>query len=276
MEWLRIPLAFGLVFVGAFGTSFLASAWERRRKRDEAVDALIALLPGHDCGLCGHDTCRGYARNLRTHDGDPGICGPGGVAVEARLRAALKDSRSHAKIAFIQCGGTKSLALDRYTWDGAADCVAASALYKGPKECVDACVGLGSCAKACPLGAIKVIEGLARVESRLCSGCGRCAKACPKGVIRLVPLDAPWQVACNSHAPAGQKEKACTVSCVACGDCERLSPSWEFSVRDNLALASSKPGKDSGHEGVLASIAGRCPTHAIVRTFGMAEAKKKS
>ena len=46
------------------------------------------------------------------------------------------------------------------------------------------CTGCGSCLQCCPVGAISLTNGQARI-SELCKGCGRCATACPNEAIVL-------------------------------------------------------------------------------------------
>jgi ferredoxin len=53
------------------------------------------------------------------------------------------------------------------------------ALHVGP-----ACTGCGQCAAVCPVGAISLELGRARVAES-CKGCGRCATLCPAGAISL-------------------------------------------------------------------------------------------
>lgn len=48
----------------------------------------------------------------------------------------------------------------------------------------DTCVACGSCADACPCGAI-TIEDFAVVDADSCAGCGSCVDACPCGAIKV-------------------------------------------------------------------------------------------
>lgn len=41
------------------------------------------------------------------------------------------------------------------------------------------CVGCGCCERACPVGAVKVVDGKAKVNLANCIGCGACQNACP-------------------------------------------------------------------------------------------------
>ncbi|MBO5754737.1 MAG: 4Fe-4S binding protein, partial [Clostridia bacterium] len=41
------------------------------------------------------------------------------------------------------------------------------------------CIGCMKCQKACPHGAIKVVDNLATIDYSLCTGCGECVKVCP-------------------------------------------------------------------------------------------------
>jgi len=51
---------------------------------------------------------------------------------------------------------------------------------------VTRCTGCGACAEVCPVGAIALVDGKARVDEELCTGCGACVDACPEDVIQPV------------------------------------------------------------------------------------------
>jgi ferredoxin len=46
------------------------------------------------------------------------------------------------------------------------------------------CTGCGACVEVCHVGAISLVDGMARIGEQ-CKGCGRCAATCPAGAITL-------------------------------------------------------------------------------------------
>ncbi|MGC8789614.1 DUF362 domain-containing protein [Caldisericum sp.] len=47
------------------------------------------------------------------------------------------------------------------------------------------CIGCGICENACGFHAIKVQNGVAKVDIEKCTGCGDCVRVCPRGAISL-------------------------------------------------------------------------------------------
>jgi len=47
----------------------------------------------------------------------------------------------------------------------------------------DACVSCGSCADACPVGAISQGASQYEIDANACLDCGSCADTCPMGAI---------------------------------------------------------------------------------------------
>jgi NAD-dependent dihydropyrimidine dehydrogenase PreA subunit len=50
---------------------------------------------------------------------------------------------------------------------------------------VDRCTGCGACVEMCPVGAISLVDGRARVDEETCTGCGACVDACPEDAVHL-------------------------------------------------------------------------------------------
>jgi NAD-dependent dihydropyrimidine dehydrogenase PreA subunit len=56
----------------------------------------------------------------------------------------------------------------------------------------DKCDGCGQCTIACAEGALKIIDGKAKVVNEVfCDGLGACIGECPQGALRIVERDAP-------------------------------------------------------------------------------------
>ncbi len=74
----------------------------------------------------------------------------------------------------------------KYVYNGLDDCRAVALLGGGMKVCTIGCLGLGTCARACPFDAIRMgPKGLPIVIEQRCTGCGTCERVCPKHIINL-------------------------------------------------------------------------------------------
>ena len=74
----------------------------------------------------------------------------------------------------------------KYDYVGLDDCRAVALLGGGMKVCTIGCLGLGTCARACPFDAIVMgPQGLPVVDEKKCTGCGTCERVCPKHIINL-------------------------------------------------------------------------------------------
>ena len=74
----------------------------------------------------------------------------------------------------------------KYVYNGLDDCRAVALLGGGMKVCSIGCLGLGTCARACPFDAISMgPQGLPVVSEDKCTGCGTGERVCPKHIINL-------------------------------------------------------------------------------------------
>ena len=47
------------------------------------------------------------------------------------------------------------------------------------------CISCGACVSICPVGAIKITNGKAKINPKKCIKCGSCAQFCPTTAIEL-------------------------------------------------------------------------------------------
>ncbi len=50
---------------------------------------------------------------------------------------------------------------------------------------VEKCTGCGLCTQSCPVGAISLFNGKAKINSLECVNCGTCFSVCPMGAIEI-------------------------------------------------------------------------------------------
>jgi len=155
---------------------------------DPKILAVESTLPGANCGGCGLPGCSANAEAIVAGRAAPNSCVAAGPEVAEAIAAILGVSIEAKEPDIARPGCTYGVqdADTKYLYDGLSDCRAAALLSGGMKVCTVGCLGLGSCAKACPFDAITMgSDGLPVVDEARCTGCGTCERVCPKHIITL-------------------------------------------------------------------------------------------
>ncbi len=202
------------------------------------LDEVFHLLPGANCGSCGNPGCFGFAENLLAGKATLESCRVCNEEAKEKIAKILGVTlqKQTKKIATLHCNGGIRVR-DKYLYDGIDDCISASLVLGGPKACVFACLGFGTCVETCPFGAIGMsAEKLPVVDKVKCRSCNKCVLVCPKKLFSLVSVIYPVYVACSSHDPGPDVKDVCSVGCIACRLCEKECKFDAIHVIDNLAV----------------------------------------
>lgn len=237
LEQILIPTA----ILGGMGILFgagLAFAGKKLAvKEDERIQKVRDCLPGAGCGACGYPGCDGYAAAV-VNDGAPtNRCPVGGAAAAkaiSEIMGVAVEESAVRMVATVICRGDDEHCKRRFQYEGLQECRAAFLASGGDKACKYACLGLGSCAKVCPFGAIHVENGLVHIDQSLCMGCKKCIAVCPKNVIRLEPENRRSVLLCRATEKGKDVREACTAGCITCGKCERACKFGAITMVDNL------------------------------------------
>jgi len=228
---------------------------------DANIEKILNALPGANCGACGYPGCAAFAKAVAHGEAQSGGCIPGGskTAHEVADILGVDAGTSEPMMAVIHCKGGDKEALKRSEYDGIQDCQAAVIASNGPKVCSDGCLGLGTCVRACPFGAIKINDNnVAVVDPKKCTGCGKCVATCPRGIISMIPKLHKIFLACSNHERGAKVKKYCSVGCTGCTLCVKATPSGAISMKDNL------PVLDYTTEENFITAAFKCPSNCFV------------
>jgi len=237
MEILIAILVLGVLGL-IFGIGLAIASKKLAVAANPKLDQVQHLLPGSNCGACGNPGCFGFAESLvsgkNTVEGCR-VCNDDSREKIAKI-LGLALEKQNKKIATLHCNGGLRVK-DKYLYNGVNDCIAANLVLGGQKACVFACLGFGTCVKACPFGAISMsAEFLPVVDKFKCRSCNKCVLACPKKLFSLIAIANIVYVACNSHDLGKDVKGVCSVGCIACKLCEKACKFDAIAVSDNLAV----------------------------------------
>ena len=227
-------------------------------QEDPRIGKVAELLPGANCGGCGFAGCSDYARAIVMNNAECNRCTPGGAASANAIAAFLGRTAValEKRVALVLCCGDASETTRRAAYNGINDCSAAQATAGGDKGCSYGCLGYGACARVCPVNAISVVNGLAKVNKDVCIACGKCVGACPRKIIKLVPASAEIHVLCSSKDKGPAVKKVCGTGCIGCRICNKLS---DGAITMDGFLAVVDYTKPLTNEETIA----KCPGHCI-------------
>lgn len=229
---------------------------------DEKEEAVLAALPGNNCGGCGYPGCSGLAAAIAKGEAEVNTCPVGGDAVGKKIAdiMGVEAEEKARQVAYVHCQGSCDKTRIDYEYSGVEDCRMLSFVPNGgAKSCNYGCLGYGSCAKICPFNAIDIINGVAIVDKEKCKACGKCVDVCPKHLISFEPYDSEYIVSCKSEEKGPVVMKACDVGCIGCQLCKKNCPS--DAVEMNGFLATIEQSKCT-HCGTCFE---KCPKKAIAK-----------
>ncbi len=214
---------------------------------DPRIREVEEFLGGANCGGCGYAGCSDCAAAIVEGKAPVTACilvGPENYSEIAKIMGVALEEAEEKKVARILCRGTPDKAKRRFEYMGIEDCRAAALVAGGVKDCEYGCLGLGTCVRNCPFGAMTMGEdGLPKVDIEKCVGCGTCVRVCPRGVPHLLPVSQNVYVPCNSHDSGKIVKAICEVGCQGCGICRKSCPEKAITIDKFLSIVNPEKCK---------------------------------
>ena len=195
---------------------------------DPRIGEVEDMLPGANCGGCGFAGCTAFAKAVVLEGVEPEKCPvcPKEDAEKIAQHMGMTVEFEEPYVAIVKCCGDNTDSPERALYNGITDCNAALLVAGATKSCQHGCLGMATCARACPFNAIEIdpINHIAIVHPDLCVGCAKCVITCPRDLIVMVPKAAPVHILCNSPEKAVIQKKACKKGCIGCRKCFKAAP----------------------------------------------------
>lgn len=237
------PILLAVIIVGAtgliLGLGLAIASIIMAVPVDEKEVAVREQLPGANCGACGFSGCDAYAAALAKGETQKtNLCIPGGEDVSKKIAeiTGLEAGEVIPQAAVVLCRGSFGNCEPKLQYSGVKSCAMAQQLFGGPKSCSYGCIGFGDCVNACPYEAIKICDGVARIDPTICRACGMCISTCPKNLIELMPLGvSKAAVLCKNVEKGAQTRKQCKTGCIGCMKCVKTCEYDAVKVENNVA-----------------------------------------
>lgn len=226
--------------VGIFIGIFLGISGEKLKVEVDERETLVReQLPGNNCGGCGYAGCDACAKAIVDGVAKPNACSGCSEENVKTISAILgvEAAKVEKRVAYAKCNGNCDAAKTNYEYTGVHDCKIASQMQGGGhKSCQYGCLGFGTCAKACPYDAIRIVNGVPVVDEAKCIGCGSCVNACPKSIMAVKPVEAKVTVTCSSLDKGKPVMDACASGCIGCTLCVKQCEFGAITMNGNIPV----------------------------------------
>ena len=253
----------------AFGLILSVAGKKLAVEVDPRIEQILALLPGANCGGCGHAGCASMADAIvNGQEADASKCAAcaedNKKAIAAVMGKAAADGPKIRMITRLHCNGCTANREKVSNYQGIHNCYVAAKTLGGPGQCDFGCFGYGACADACTFGALTIGDkGLPIIDYDKCVGCGNCVEACPQLLLELVDSTKKVFLQCNNREKGKPAMTNCKVSCISCGMCAKNCPKQAITMEDGAN--GSIPVIDYDKCVGCGLCVSKCPRHCLVK-----------